>query len=109
MLGSPLMVSVRVPDMQNAREWYGRALGQEPVFAAPFATAFRTGGDSLLLLLSTSAEDERSVAYFNVDDIETAYQHLLDAGATPRSEITFTMLGSRMARVVDPFGNVLGV
>jgi len=111
MLKNPILVSLHVPDLEKARQWYAGVLGQAPVFEAPFAVAFAAGTGTLLLLPleSTEQTDERSVPFFEVDDIEDSYRQLVGAGASARSEITFTMLRSRMAKVVDPFGNVLGI
>ncbi len=111
MFRAPRTVSFRVSDLQGARRWYGRVLDQEPVFEAPFAVAFAAGDCVLLLVPSEGPErpDERCVPFFGVDDIEAAFTRLTGAGATPRSEITFTMLRSRMAKIEDPYGNVLGI
>ena len=42
-------------------------------------------------------------------DIDAAWKLLLDSGAAPQCEIYFNAPGSRIARVTDPFGNVLGL
>jgi hypothetical protein len=39
----------------------------------------------------------------------SAHARLLELGATPRAEITDVGEGIRVADVVDPFGNVLGI
>jgi methyltransferase (TIGR00027 family) len=111
MLKQPVLISLRVSDLDKAKQWYAGVLGQAPVFEAPFAVAFAAGTGTLLLLPieSTEQTDERSVPFFEVDDIEASYHRLVGAGAAARSEITFTMLRSRMAKVVDPFGNVVGI
>jgi methyltransferase (TIGR00027 family) len=49
------------------------------------------------------------VAYWSVDDIDAAWQRLLDSGAAPQSDVYFNAPGSRIARVTDPFGNILGL
>ncbi len=61
------------------------------------------------MLTLMPAGDERVVSYWEVDDIDAAYKQLLDAGATPHSEIIRSMAGAKIASVVDPFGNVLGL
>ncbi len=111
MFSSPRMVSLRVPDIGEARRWYRDVLGQEPNLDAPFAVVFTIGDCALILLPQDNGDhpEERCVAFFGVDDIEAAFKRLIGAGATARSEITLTMLKSRVATVVDPFGNVLGV
>jgi methyltransferase (TIGR00027 family) len=111
MFGSPRVISLRVPDIEEGKTWYRKTLNQEPIFDAPFAVVFSVGDCALILLPGDDSAhpDERCVAFFEVDDIEQAYDRLLGAGATPRSEITFTMLQSRTAKVADPFGSVIGI
>ncbi len=111
MFTSLRMVSLRVPDLERAKDWYRCVLDREPAFDAPFAVVFPLGGCALTLLPreSDKAPSDSCVAYLGVDDIETAYCRLVAAGATVRSEIAYTALRSRTASVVDPFGNVLGI
>ena len=45
-----ILISMRVPDLEKARQWYADVLGHAPAFEAPFAVAFATGTCSLLLL-----------------------------------------------------------
>ncbi len=108
MLQGPRMVSYRVTDLEKAKEWYRTLLGQEPSFDSPMAVVFTVGGTSLALVPETK-RDETSVVYRGVDDIEVAYGRLLANGGIPRSEIALLMLKWRIARVVDPFGNVVGI
>ncbi len=105
------MVSLRVPDLERAKDWYRCVLDREPAFDAPFAVVFPLGDCALTLLPreSDKAPSDSCVAYLGVDDIETAYCRLVAAGATVRSEIAYTALRSRTASVTDPFGNVLGI
>ena len=92
MFSAPRMISLRVPNLEDARRWYGGVLGREPAFDAPFAVVFAVGDCAVILLPREDAahSDERCVPFLGVDDIETAYTRLIDAGATARSEITFT-------------------
>lgn len=115
MLHAPRTVSIRVPDVGAARQWYGAALARDPVFESPFAAAFDLDGCTLLLLAregqsqAAVGTEPGGVVFFGVDDIEAAYRHLLGCGATACSEITFTLLRTRMARLADPFGNRFGI
>jgi hypothetical protein len=52
--------------------------------------------------------DAQSVASWAVEDIETAYHRLLDLGAKPHAEISISA-NLKHARVVDPFGNIVGI
>lgn len=111
MFKSPRTISLRVPDVERAKQWYGGVLAQEPVLDAPFASVFKVGDCALVLLPMESPESpaDPCVPFFGVDDIEEAYQKLLEVGATKRSEISYTFLKSRVATLADPFGNVLGI
>lgn len=112
MLKSLTGVSYRVADLEKAKQWYRRILGKEPVLDSPLAVAFEIGGSrcSLLPIQSTPpGSDESVVAFWGVDDIEAAWRQLLEAGAAPHTEVMRTVLGSKIARVIDPFGNILGL
>jgi methyltransferase (TIGR00027 family) len=111
MFQSAQMVSYRVPDLEQAKQWYRALLNQEPSFDSPLAVVFTVGSSILTLVPAADPprEDERCVAFWKVDDIEAAYQRLLASGALARAEIALLMLRSRVAKVVDPFGNVVGL
>ena len=79
---------------------------------SPFAVIFVAGEAALSLVRAESAapaNEAGEVAYWRVDDTDAAYARLLEAGATSHSDIYISGLGTRVARVVDPFGNVLGI
>ena len=111
MFQSVRTVTYRVPDLEAAKGWYSQFLGQNPAFDSPMAVVFAGGGSAITLIPAGNSlnDDERAVVYWNVADIDATYQRLLDSGATPRSEIVISALRSRIARVVDPFGNVIGI
>ncbi|MGC9970788.1 MAG: SAM-dependent methyltransferase [Bryobacteraceae bacterium] len=112
MFKSLAAVSCRVPDLQKAKEWYGQFFDDPAVLDSPFVVVFRAGDSTLNLVPagdSHPGSEERVVAYWNVEDIDLAYRRLLDAGATSQSEITTTVMRTRVARVADPFGNALGL
>jgi methyltransferase (TIGR00027 family) len=112
MFKSLSSITYPVADLTEARAWYGRVLGREPVFESPLAVVFAVG-DCMLALLAAAEPPARTtegvVAYWRVDDIDAAWQHLLDSGAAPQSDVYANAPGSRIARVTDPFGNVLGL
>jgi methyltransferase (TIGR00027 family) len=64
---------------------------------------------SLLPAESKPEGDAGGVAFWNVDDIDRAYGRLIEAGAHPVTEITLLMTKSRIARLRDPFGNIIGI
>jgi len=102
----------QVRDVEAAAAWYGRVLDLEPAFASPVATIFRIGHGSLSLSRADTgapaADDGRLSAYWEVDDVDRAYARLLELGARAKSPPK-NLLTLRVAQVVDPFGNVLGI
>jgi methyltransferase (TIGR00027 family) len=51
----------------------------------------------------------QAVAYWDVEDIDDAHRKLIEAGAAARGEIIVTVVKSRAATLVDPFGNTFGI
>jgi methyltransferase (TIGR00027 family) len=100
-----------VPDVEAAKAWYVRALGSEPAFDSPVACIFRVNQCSLSLAKSdaaASAGEGGIAAYWEVDDVDGVCERLVELGArvkTPPANV----LSLRVAQVVDPFGNVLGL
>ncbi|HEY8054345.1 MAG TPA: VOC family protein [Terriglobales bacterium] len=93
------------------RDWYARALGIQPYFDQPFYVGFNVGGFELGM---AAVEDARPAAgslavYWGVNDIEAAVRRLEECGAARREPITDVGEGIRVATVLDPFGNELGV
>src|ERR1035437_3798372 len=111
MLRSLKAVTCRVADRGKAKEWYRQFFDGEPALDSPLAVVFEAG-DSLLTLVPgppSGETSDRLIAYWDVEDIHAAHQRLLDAGAKPYGEIMATPAGAKIARVVDPLGNMLGI
>ena len=71
---------------------------------------FRVGGFELGLSPDAGPEGLCSVgAYWGVKDIAAAHARLLELGAAPRTEIQDVGEGIRVADVLDPWGNVVGI
>ncbi len=83
-------------------------LGIRPYFDEPFYVGgFELGlqpGEPGTLHASTGV-----VAYWGVDDAEVAFGRLLELGATEHSGVQELGDGIRVAAVLDPYGNVLGI
>jgi methyltransferase (TIGR00027 family) len=100
-----------VQDLAGAKAWYSEILGYPPLFDAPFAAIFSVGSCSLSLTEAASANTPTNhgmEVYWEVDDIETAMNTLLQKGASLHTPIA-AMLNIRTAKVIDPFGNILGI
>jgi methyltransferase (TIGR00027 family) len=111
MFKSLKRIAYKVDDIAKAKEWYCGILGAKPAFDSPFMIIFQVGGCALSLSKGQALQagpDERCEAFWEVDDVDDAYQRLIDAGAKPLMPAK-SMLTIRFAKVVDPFGNMLGI
>ena len=99
------------PDLSKAKSWYSRILGLEPYFDQPFYVGFNVGGYELGLDPdpSSSANAGGVVVYWGVSDANAALKRLLSIGAAERTNVQDIGEGIRVATVLDPFGNNLGV
>jgi predicted enzyme related to lactoylglutathione lyase len=105
-------VIYHAPDLAKTKEWYSSVLDLQPYFDQPFYVGFNVGGYELGLdpdASSTPGGDKGSIAYWGVSDAQAAFDRLLSLGATERSAPQDVGEGIRVATVIDPFGNVLGI
>jgi predicted enzyme related to lactoylglutathione lyase len=105
-------VIYHVNDIEKAKAWYASALGFAPYFDQPFYVGFNVGGYELGLDPDVAADSggaEKVVAYWGVENVELSLERLLKLGATLHQDIQDVGEGIRVATVLDPFGNVLGV
>ncbi len=105
-------VIVHVPDLAAAVSWYTKATGVAPYFHEPFYAGFDIGGTELGLdpdPKSGAAGRGGSAPYWRVQNVDVAHAHLLSIGGTPSGAIRNVGGGIRVASVLDPFGNVVGV
>jgi len=94
------------PDIAAGKQWYSKFLGIAPYFDQPFYAGFNVGGFELGL---TPDGEPATGAYWGVADIQAALARLLELGAEPRTDITDVGEGIRIADVLDPWGNVVGI
>jgi predicted enzyme related to lactoylglutathione lyase len=102
----------RAPDLDKAKAWYSRVLGIAPYFDQPFYVGFSVGGYELGLdpdSSYTAAGPGGVIVYWGVSDASAALERLLSLGATERTAVQDVGEGIRVATVLDPFGNVLGI
>jgi predicted enzyme related to lactoylglutathione lyase len=70
-------ISVGVKDLARATEFYRDKLGIKHLLKAPSVSVFDCGGITLLLSL---ADSTTSTLYFDVDDIQQAFEALKSRG-----------------------------
>ena len=105
-------VIYQVPDLDRAKAWYAQAFGIQPYFDQPFYVGFEIGGYELGLHPDLSEGQPGaggSVAYWRVPRIAPAVEHFLACGAGLVSPAREVGDGISVARVSDPFGNVIGL
>lgn len=114
-------ITYSADDVAEAALWYQKVLEVEPYFRKEFGgdvayVEFRLGDYSHELGIldrryvgATPGQQGGTVAYWAVDDVQAAYDRLLEHGATPHIPVTEQGPGFVTASVHDPFGNVLGV
>jgi predicted enzyme related to lactoylglutathione lyase len=104
-------VIYHVKDIDKAKKWYADALGIQPYFDQPFYVGFNVGGFELGLDpdLTGVSYGNNVVAYWGVNDIQKSLSRLLDLGAKKNTDIQNVGGDIRLATIVDPFGNVLGI
>jgi len=101
-----------VTDIERAKAWYTKALGVEPYFAEPFYVGFNVGGYELGLDPHAGASTKESagvIADWGVDDIHAEVKRMAALGASVQEEVKDVGSGILVARVADPFGNLIGL
>ncbi len=96
-------------DLNAAKLWYTRVLGQAPYFDQPFYVGFAVGGFELGLLPDGQPGTAGPQPLWGVENIESAYARLLELGAASLEPIAEVGEGVKVAAVRDPFGNRLGI
>ena len=105
-------VIYHAPDLDKAKAWYADALGLQPYFDQPFYVGFNVGGYELGLdpdATSTPGGKAGAVAYWGVTNAEESFRRLISLGAIERSAPQEVGEGIRVATVLDPFGNIVGI
>jgi catechol 2,3-dioxygenase-like lactoylglutathione lyase family enzyme len=96
------------PDLEAAKEWWSSVLGMAPYFDEPFYVGFNVGGYELGLDPEADVE-AGSVTYWGVPNIEQALGVLMGGGAQPRTDISDVGEGIKVATVLSPTEDVVGV
>jgi predicted enzyme related to lactoylglutathione lyase len=99
-----------VDDIALGKDWYANAFGVAPYFDEPFYVGFNIGGYELGLDPNSGAKGAGgSTGYWGVDNCEKAFAHMIASGATVASPVAEVGGGIKVAVVLDPFGNRVGI
>ena len=101
----------KVPDIHKAKDWYSLAFGKCPYFDQDFYVGFNIGGYELGLIPESRPVQRAAnvVAYWGVENVQEAYEGLLQLGALPCEKPENVGGEIVVASVKDPFGNVIGI
>lgn len=112
MLKGLSTIRYHAADLEKAKAWYSDFLGMDPYFQVPGYIEFRLGPlqSELGIMEYPEPVSEGVVMYWAVDNLEDTVARLEELGATVKEPIwAIGDQGFRVAAVVDPFGNLLGV
>jgi predicted enzyme related to lactoylglutathione lyase len=98
-----------VPDIDAAKDWYSRAFGQAPYFEESFYVGFNIGGFELGLDPNSPSGAGGTTAYWAAANCDDAVEFMRTLGATVESPVQDVGEGIRVAQVLDPFGNRIGI
>jgi predicted enzyme related to lactoylglutathione lyase len=96
------------PDLDAAKAWFTELLGKGPYFDEPFYVGFEVGGYELGLNPALAVE-HGTTTYWGVPDAAAAVERLRALGADVREELTEVGEGIKVATLVAPTGQVVGV
>ena len=98
-----------VADLTKAKAWFTEVFGCAPYFDQPFYVGFSIGGFELGLVPDGESGTHGAIAYWGVDNIETEVSRIIGLGATVLDPVQDVGDGIRVAELLDPFGNALGL
>jgi predicted enzyme related to lactoylglutathione lyase len=94
-------------DLAKSKALFSRLLGVEPYVDGSYYVGFRAG--DLEFGLDPNGQGPGPIAYWEVADIRSSLQGLLDAGAQAHQDVKNVGGGLLIATVKDADGNVLGL
>lgn len=99
-----------VTDLNAAKAQYSKLLGVEPYAENAYYVGYKTG--DLEVGLDPNGHQLRAtgpICFWHVDDVKTALQSFLDAGAQTLQEIKDFGNGKMWAMVKEADGNIIGL
>ena len=99
-----------VKDIARAKALYGTLLGAEPYADAPYYVGFKVGGQEIGLDPNGHRQGLTGpIPYWEVEDVKTSLQSLLDAGAEVQQDVKDVGRGKLVAIAKDADGNLIGL
>lgn len=102
-----------VTDLDQTIDWYERLLGRSATRPMPQLATFTLGAATLTLHsvdeYNAGAPSAGSVAYWSVDDVDTAAAACVAQGGVVHRGPKTVFSGDRLCQILDPFGNLLGL
>jgi len=101
----------QVGDIAAAKRWYAEAFGKQPYFDEPFYVGFDIGGFELGLQpqVATATKAESVDAYWGVVDINCEVARFVKLGASEYESPKDVGGGIQVAKVRDPWDNIIGL
>ena len=98
-----------VKDLENATKVFSKTLGSKPAQESSYYVGFNINGLQVGLDPNGHTNGMTGpIPYYNVSDIKTKIQTLVDAGCTVQQEVKDVGYGNLMASVKDKDGNIIG-
>ena len=98
-----------VTDLTQGKAWYSAVLGQPPYFDEPFYVGFSVGGFELGLIPDGVPGAVGSQVFWGVADAASELARLVSLGGVIHEDTHEVGGGIKVASVLDPFGNLLGI
>jgi len=102
----------RVGDINAAKEWYAKVFETQPYFDEPYYAGFDIGGYELGLQPEEELSIDKAesvVVYWGVDNIDTEFNRFIASGATELEKPNEVGGGIIVAKLKDPWGNIIGL
>jgi methyltransferase (TIGR00027 family) len=104
-------ITYHASELVEAKKWYASILNMQPILDTPFVIVFKVGDCTLSISKTNNPirlDSEQTEIFWDVEDIDSSYQKLISMGAKEYMPIT-DRLNIRIAKVIDPFGNIIGI
>ncbi len=111
MFKSLRTIVYHVANLEEGKLFYTAFLGFGPYFDQPFYVGYDVSGYELGLIPDGEKinKGDTPVTYWQVESIEETCEKLVHMGAKSHADIRDVGDGIKLASLIDPFGNIIGV